>query len=44
MIIKTVQDIFLGKIVVPKNGKTHFDNSADALAIAMCHAFKEREK
>ena len=22
-----------------KNGKTHFDNSADALAVALCHAY-----
>jgi crossover junction endodeoxyribonuclease RuvC len=44
MVIKTVQDIFGSKIQTGKWGKTHFDNAADALAIAMCHAFKERDR
>lgn len=44
MVIQTVQDIFGSKVKAEKGGKTHFDNAADALAIAMCHAFKERDK
>lgn len=32
---------FLGaRVRSEKNGKTHFDNAADALAIALCHALK----
>lgn len=37
--IATVQSILGSKIKAGKMGKTHFDNAADALAIAMCHAF-----
>lgn len=41
---QAVKDIFDGKIVAPKGRKTHFDNEADALAIALCHIFKTREE
>lgn len=43
-IMITVRDILGSKVQAGKLGKTHFDNAADALAIAMCHAFKERDK
>lgn len=34
---------YLGARVRSKKGqKTHFDNAADALAVAMCHALRER--
>lgn len=42
-IMKTVAEILGSKVKAGKLGKTHFDNAADALAIALCHAFKERE-
>lgn len=38
LIKKTIKKIF--KIREKKGQKTHFDNSADALAIAICHAKK----
>ncbi len=44
MVMKTVIEILGTKVSVALTGKTHFDNAADALAIAMCHAFKERDK
>jgi crossover junction endodeoxyribonuclease RuvC len=43
-VIATVQEIFGSKVNSKAMGKTHFDNAADALAIALCHAFIEREK
>jgi len=40
---KSVQD-FLGKSVKSKkNKKTHFDNAADALAVALCHIIQCEE-
>lgn len=44
MVIAAVQEIFGAHVKAKKGGKTHFDNAADALAIAMCHAFKERDR
>jgi len=44
MVIAAVQEIFGSHVKAAKGGKTHFDNAADALAIAMCHAFKERDR
>lgn len=44
MVIAAVQNIFGSHVKAGKGGKTHFDNAADALAIAMCHAMKEKEK
>ena len=38
MMQKAVRKILGPKIKSKKGGKTHFDNSADALAIALCHA------
>jgi crossover junction endodeoxyribonuclease RuvC len=38
MMQKAVRKILGPKIKSKKGGKTHFDNSADALAIAICHA------
>ncbi len=36
---------FFGSIVKsPKNGKTHFDDAADALAVALCHAIRLEER
>ena len=35
---KTIKKMF--KIKEKKGQKTHFDNSADAIAIAICHARK----
>lgn len=37
---KTIKNMF--KIREKKGQKTHFDNSADALAIAICHAKKSK--
>lgn len=38
MMQKAVRKILGPKIKKKKGNKTHFDNSADALAIALCHA------
>jgi crossover junction endodeoxyribonuclease RuvC len=38
MMQKSVRKILGSKIKSKKHQKTHFDNSADALAIALCHA------
>jgi len=35
---KAVRKHFGAKVRSKKRGKTHFDNAADALAIALCHA------
>lgn len=35
---RSLRSFFGSKIRSPKNGKTHFDNAADALAVALCHA------
>lgn len=42
--MSSVIEIFGSKVHSRSMGKTHFDNAADALAIAMCHAFLERDK
>lgn len=40
---KSVQK-YLGKNIRSKKGeKTHFDNAADALAVALCHLFSSKE-
>lgn len=35
-----LRSFFGAKIRSPKNGKTHFDDAADALAVALCHAIR----
>lgn len=40
MIQKAVRKILGAKVRSRIHGKTHFDNSADALAVALCHATK----
>jgi Holliday junction resolvasome RuvABC endonuclease subunit len=36
---------FLGPAIRKKKGKkTHFDNEADALAVALCHLFTYKDK
>jgi crossover junction endodeoxyribonuclease RuvC len=40
----SVRDILGAKVRDEFIGKTHFDNAADALAIALCHAFMEQGK
>ena len=37
---KSVRKFLGAKVRSKKHGKTHFDNAADALAVALCHAFK----
>ena len=37
---KSLRLFFGTKVRSPKNGKTHFDNAADALAVALCHAIE----
>ncbi|HLE48667.1 MAG TPA: crossover junction endodeoxyribonuclease RuvC [Patescibacteria group bacterium] len=37
---KSLREIFGPKIRSRKHKKTHFDNSADALAVALCHLWK----
>lgn len=39
-----VRKILGNKVKSEKHKKTHFDNAADALAIALTHAFKLKEK
>jgi len=39
MIQKSLRNIFGAKIRSRAHKKTHFDNSADALAVALCHAY-----
>lgn len=43
LVQKAVRDYLGAKVRSQKNGKTHFDNAADALAVALCHAFKMKE-
>lgn len=38
-----VSEIMGAKVNSVKLGKTHFDNAADALAIALCHAFSQNK-
>ncbi len=37
---RSLRSFFGSKIRSPKNGKTHFDDAADALAVALCHAIR----
>ncbi len=39
MMQKAVRKILGAKVRSKNHGKTHFDNSADALAVALCHAY-----
>lgn len=39
MMQKAVRKILGAKVRSRAHGKTHFDNSADALAVAICHAY-----
>jgi Holliday junction resolvasome RuvABC endonuclease subunit len=39
MVQKSLRKILGAKVRSKKNGKTHFDNAADALAVALCHAY-----
>jgi len=41
---KSIRKILGAKVRSGARKRTHFDNSADALAIALCHAKKEGEK
>lgn len=41
---KAVRKILGNKVKSKKKSRTHFDNCADALAVALCHAMKEGEK
>lgn len=37
---KSIRKVLGAKVRSKKNKKTHFDNAADALAVAVCHAFQ----
>jgi crossover junction endodeoxyribonuclease RuvC len=37
---QSVRKVLGAKVRSAKRKKTHFDNAADALAIALCHAYK----
>lgn len=39
---KSLRKVLGAKIRSKKRKKTHFDNAADALAVALCHAYKSR--
>lgn len=39
---KAIRKHFGAKVRSKKKGKTHFDNAADALAIALCHALSSK--
>ncbi len=43
MVQKAVRKVLGAKVRSKKNGKTHFDNAADALAVALCHAYNIEE-
>lgn len=43
MIQKALRKILGARIRSKKNGKTHFDNAADALAVALCHSYTIKE-
>jgi crossover junction endodeoxyribonuclease RuvC len=36
---KALRKVLGAKVRSKKNGKTHFDDAADALAVALCHAY-----
>lgn len=40
---KAVRKILGNRVKSKANKRTHFDNAADALAVALCHAFKTKE-
>lgn len=40
---KSVRRVLGAKVRSRKHKKTHFDNSADALAVALCHAMKVKD-
>ena len=42
MIQKSLRDVFGAKVRSQKRKKTHFDNAADALAVALCHAYSTK--
>lgn len=42
MVQQSVRKILGAKVRSKNHGKTHFDNSADALAVALCHAYHLR--
>ena len=42
LIQASVRKVLGGKVRSGKHKKTHFDNSADALAVALCHIYIER--
>lgn len=37
---KSLRAVFGAKVRSPKHKKTHFDNAADGLAVALCHHYK----
>lgn len=39
MVQRALRKILGARVRSKKNGKTHFDNAADALAVALCHAY-----
>ena len=39
MVQKSIREVFGAKVRSKKNKKTHFDNAADALAVALCHIY-----
>jgi crossover junction endodeoxyribonuclease RuvC len=41
---KSVRKVFGAKVRSRVHKKTHFDNAADALAVALCHALKSNKK
>ncbi len=43
LVQKAVREILGRKVRSKAKERTHFDNAADALAVALCHAFKMRE-
>lgn len=43
LVQKAVREFLGAKVRSQNKGKTHFDNAADALAVALCHAFKMKE-
>ena len=40
LVQQAVRKVLGAKVRSKNHGKTHFDNSADALAVALCHAYK----
>lgn len=40
MVQKAIRKVLGAKVRSKAKGRTHFDNSADALAVALCHAYK----